>query len=334
MNPINPPFDPDADEQAALFAARLDGGSLSGPERAELEAWLAADGGRGALLSDYRELSGDLGQLLPALAAAGGACEPRGRGQPARGGWRPWWIGAAAVAAAVAVGLFWTEATRARPQTIATASAQRRSFTLADGTRVELNANTSVLVENGRAERRVRIADGEAFFVVSRDRTRPFIVETAGGSVRVTGTIFNVRTAPDSELEVTVVEGSVEVRPGDADGTLAAAPTALAAGDQLSLRAGSASVRALSAGALDDALAWRRGQIACDGMPLSEVLARFAHYNGIRVTVTPGAERKRSGGIFGIDDPKSFYEDIAQAYNVRVTPEPDGSVRVSSATEP
>ncbi|HXN34755.1 MAG TPA: FecR domain-containing protein, partial [Opitutaceae bacterium] len=245
-----------------------------------------------------------------------------------------WWIGAAAMAAAVAVGLFWTEATRVRPETIATVSAQRRSFTLADGTRVELNANTSVLVENGRAERRVRIADGEAFFVVSRDRTRPFIVETAAGSVRVTGTIFNVRTASASELEVTVVEGSVQVRPGDPGGTLAAAPTALVAGDQLSSRAGSVSVRALSAGALDDALAWRRGQIACDGMPLSEVLARFAHYNGLKVTVTPGAERKRSGGIFGIDDPKSFYEDIAQAYNVRVTPGSDGGVRVSSATEP
>ena len=334
MSPLQPPFDPDADEQAALWAARLDGSPLAGPERAELEAWLAAGAGREALLSDYRELSGDLGQLLPALAAAGGVGEPLGHGEPARREWRPLWIGAAALAAALAVGLVWTEATRVRPETIATVSAQRRSFTLADGTRVELNANTRVLVENGTAERRVRIADGEAFFVVSRDRSRPFIVETAGGSVRVTGTIFNVRTAPDPELEVTVVEGSVQVRPGDADGTLAAAPTVLAAGDQLALRAGSVSVRALSAGALNDALAWRRGQIACDGMPLSEVLARFAHYNGIRVTVTPGAELKRSGGIFGIDDPKSFYEDIAQAYNVRVTPESDGSVRVSSATEP
>jgi len=336
MNQHRPISGSDTDEQASLWAARLDGSALSAPERAELEAWLAGDRARGELLSRYRELSSDLGEVLPALAAAGLVEPPRGEGRASRRAWAPGWIAAAALACAAVAAAVWFGMPGPRPESIATAPAQRRSFTLSDGTVVELNANTSAQFENGRSERRVRLADGEAYFVVTKDKERPFIVETPAGTVRVTGTVFNVRAAATSELEVTVVEGTVRVRPGGPDAEESEAKV-LGAGDQLTSLAGSAVVRRLPAGAVDDALAWRRGLIVCEGMPLAEAVARFAHYNGLRITVTPGAVRQTAGGIggvFSIDDPGSFFEDLGAMYHVSVSRGPDGSARVSGTPEP
>jgi transmembrane sensor len=328
MNPSQPPFDPDTDEQAALWAARMDGSDLTDAERSRLEEWLAADGARGLLLSEYRGLSGDLGRVLPALAAEGRVEAPRMQGGPVRTRLANRWIAIGALAALVVAAAVWTRMPSGRPQTIATDTAQRRSFTLADGTVVELNANTSITVENGRSERRVHLAGGEAFFAVSRDKSRPFVIETPAGEVRDIGTQFNVRAESDTDLEVTVSEGSVQVSPaGTREG-----PQVLVAGEQLTDLDGSVSVRALSGHALDDSLAWRKGMIVCDGMPLSEAAARFARYNGLKITVTPDVARQKMGGIFRIDDPDSFYDDLKN-YKVRVTHEPDGSAKLSVAAD-
>jgi transmembrane sensor len=323
-----------ADEQASLWAARLEASSLSPSDRAELDAWLACDPAHRELLARYCDFSADIGHLLPALAASGAVDVPARARAPRRGRFAPAWALAAALAVAAVVAVVWAGRSGSRSETIATSPAQRRTFTLADGTQVELNANTSVEVEQGSAERRVRLANGEAFFVVSKDQARPFIVDTPAGSVRVTGTIFNVRTSESSVLDVTVVEGSVQVRPDAGAGGPSSGPVGLAAGDQLSARDGGVSLKALSAGAIDDALAWRQGRIVCVGMPLSELLARFGHYHRMRISATPGAASLNVGGRFGLDDIDGFYGDIRVALPVRVTHQPDGSVRVSLSTEP
>jgi transmembrane sensor len=329
MNPSHPHFDADTDEQAALWAARLDGSVLTHAERASLEEWLAADTSHGALLSEYLGLSGDLARVLPVLAAEGGVEAPRAERKSFHGLLASRWFAVAALAAVVVAAAVWTKMPLGRSETIATTSAQRRSFKLADGTVVELNANTSIVVENGRSERRVHLADGEAFFVVSKDKSRPFVVETPAGTVRDIGTEFNVRAESDSQLEVTVTEGSVQVSPGGGQ----ASPQVLVAGDQLTSLYGSVSVTTLSARTLDDTLAWRKGMIVCEGMPLSEAVERFAHYNGLKITVTPGAAVQKIGGIFRIDDPNSFYDDLETVYKVRVTHDSDGSAKLSSASE-
>jgi transmembrane sensor len=329
MNQSHQPFDPDTDEQAALWAARLDGSVLTAAEKAELDRWLAADASRAILLSEYRGLSGDLARLLPVLVAEGGVERPREAREPVRSLLSGRWIAAGTLAAVVVAAAVWTQVYSGRPETIATRSAQRRSFTLTDGTVVELNANTSIVVESGGSERRVRLADGEAFFVVKKDKSRPFVVETPAGAVRDIGTEFNVRAESESQLEVTVAEGSVQV----SNGGTREGPRVLVAGDQLTSIDGSVSVSALDPRNLDDALAWRKGMIVCDGMPLSEAVARFAHYNGLRITVTPDAAAHKIGGIYRIDDPSSFYNDLETVYKVRVTHESDGSDELSSAPE-
>jgi transmembrane sensor len=323
MNRLTHVPDPSADEQASLWAVRLEGSRLTETDRAELDAWLGGDPARRTLLSRYCQFSARLDLLVPELAAAGTIEVPAGRARP-RGVWNPWKVATAGlVAAALAAGVVWLGWSGGRPENLSTPAGQRGSFTLADGSRVELNANTSIVVENGRSERRVRLSSGEAFFIVSKDKTRPFIVETPAGSVRVTGTIFNVLSETTSQLDVTVVEGSVQVRPDASDG-----PLTLGAGDKLSFDDGRVSCAPQTASDIDDALAWRQGQIVCKAMPVSEALARFAHYHGRVMTATPAAGKRAIGGQYSLDDMDGFITELQQGLNLRVEQE-GGAVRVS-----
>jgi transmembrane sensor len=311
MNSSKQHHDSAADEQAALWAARLDGDTLDRAQRTELDAWLAQKPAHRALLSRYCQFSADLEAQVPALVAAGTIAMPAARTRPRRFNFSLFAGVALAAAAAVAVTV-----KVARPdaqiQHFAKASAQRGTETLADGTRVELNANTSLLFQNTKTERRVRLAGGEALFAVTKDPTRPFYVDTPAGAVRVTGTTFNVRVeASTKTLEVTVVEGSVNVRPGESAHSPSHAPVTLGAGDHFSSRAGTA--RALSQNELDDALAWRDGKIVFSGVPLSEALARFAHYHGCAINVAPEVARESVGSRHSIDDLKGFLASLELA---------------------
>jgi transmembrane sensor len=328
---INVP-DPAAEDQASLWAARLEGSVLTDSDRAELDAWLAGDPSRLPLLSSYCRLSARLDRLVPELAAAGAVELPAERARPVSL-WNPWKVATAALAAAaLAAGVVWLARPFSRPEKFSTPSGQRGSFTLSDGTRVELNANTSITVENGRAERRVRLANGEAFFVVTKDKSRPFIVDTPAGSVRVTGTIFNVLTEAASQLDVTVVEGSVQVRPDDVSGA-PQDPTMLAAGGVLTSENGVVNIASRSVADIDDALAWRQGRIVCNAMPVSEALARFAHFHGRVMTVTADAGAIRAGGQYSLGNLDEFLDYLKDELHLSVVREADGSVRVSLPAE-
>ena len=335
MNPSTHPNSA-AEEQASLWAARLDGSALSANQRLALDAWLAADPAHRALLSHYCQFSADLEQQMPLLA---GIRELSAEVQPSLATARPhpWsrWPMTASVAltAAAAVALvFWLARPASQFENLATPVAQRRALTLADGTRVELNARTSLQVDIDGSRRHVRLATGEAFFAVRKDPSRPFIVETPAGSVRVTGTQFNVRADSRTSLEVTVTEGSVQARPGDTGGQ-AATPVALSAGDQFNARDGVVSVQALSPVALDHALAWRQGQTVFASVLLHEALAQFARYHGRKITVTPEAASLRIGGRFNLGDLDGFLAALQELLPVKVTHLPDGSVLVELRPE-
>ncbi|HEY1848519.1 MAG TPA: FecR domain-containing protein, partial [Opitutaceae bacterium] len=293
-------------------------------EQAELDFWLAANPGNRALLSDYCTLSARLDRIVPELAAAGSIAMPPPRPRRAWGAWGA--LAGAAAIAAIAVGVA-VHRGSGQPDRLSTPAGKRGAFTLSDGSRIELNANTTVIVENGRSERRVRLANGEAFFVVSKDKTRPFIVETPAGSVRVTGTIFNVLTEAASQLDVTVVEGSVQVRL-DSAAPGSASSADLVAGGVLQSEGGAVTVGTKSEADIGDALAWRRGVIVCSAMPISDALARFGHYHGIAMTATAGAAARRVGGQYSLGNLDEFL-DYLKSLDLRVDRRPDGSILVS-----
>ena len=324
MNLSSADYDRSAREEAALWAARLDGSALEESDWAALDAWLAKDRAHRALLSEYCELSADLEVRLPALASAG-AVAMRPRTAPEVPAWRPRTVlGVALAAAAVAIGL-WLAMPGPRFEDIVTPAGQRQALTLADGTRLELSARTRFRIENSRSERRMRLAEGEVYLQVAQDPSRPFVVETPAGSIRVIGTVFDVCSEAAGTLEVTVVEGTVQVRPEGADGSA----VRLGSGDQLSVQAGRVRVRPLSAGDLEDALAWRQGKIVFHGAPLEEALARFAYYHGCQITAAPEAAALRVGGVYSLDDLDGFFAALEEVLPVRVARDGTGPVRVS-----
>ncbi|HVT71777.1 MAG TPA: FecR domain-containing protein [Lacunisphaera sp.] len=330
MNPSPLRHDP-TEEQASLWAARLDGAVLTAEQRIALDAWLEADPSHRVLLSRYCQFSADLEQQMPLLA---GIRELSTEPQPAQATAQPHpWLrrslmaGAALSAAAAVALVVWYGQPRSQHEGFATTSAHRQALELADGTAVELSARTQLDVAIDGTSRHVRLPAGEAFFHIRKDVSRPFIVETPAGSIRVTGTQFDVRTEANGALVVTVAEGTVQVRPGDAGGR-AVAPVALTAGDQLAVRDGPVTVRTLTPAALDNALAWRQGQAVFDGVPLADALAQFARYHGRAITATPEAAALPVGGRFSLDDLDGFLATLPEVLPVRANRRADGSVEV------
>jgi ferric-dicitrate binding protein FerR (iron transport regulator) len=126
---------------------------------------------------------------------------------------------AAAVALLLAVGNGWYQARQTRLDleslntTINVPIGQRIEVTLQDGTRVCLNAGSSLEFPNvfSKRDRKVRLS-GEAMFDVMPDADCPFIVETYGYDVEVFGTRFNVEAdAASAEFSTALLQGSVKV---------------------------------------------------------------------------------------------------------------------------
>lgn len=84
---------------------------------------------------------------------------------------------------------------------------------LTDGTKVWVNADSRLKfpVRFREDHREVYLLSGEAYFEVERDESKPFLVHTSRGCVKVLGTEFNVRDYPEEHRVVTtLVNGSVQ----------------------------------------------------------------------------------------------------------------------------
>ena len=98
--------------------------------------------------------------------------------------------------------------------TVKTPAQTTAEVELPDGTTVMLNACSQLRFPSTftGGERKVEVK-GEAYFKVSHNALMPFIVEANGITTKVTGTEFNVKANKFNSPAVTLVEGSVEVRP-------------------------------------------------------------------------------------------------------------------------
>lgn len=90
---------------------------------------------------------------------------------------------------------------------------EQEQVTLPDGTIVTLNSGTTLRYPNDFAtDMRLVEMDGEAFFNVKRDESKPFVVRTHDADVKVLGTSFNVKAyQEDEQLAVSVKTGKVQV---------------------------------------------------------------------------------------------------------------------------
>lgn len=190
-------------------------------------------------------------------------------------------VKAVGVAAAIAVGVFFgfRHYKTDTPIAVETLSAPAGLITesiLSDGTKICLNAGSKLEIINYKKnERRVRLY-GEAYFDVTRDEMRPFIVETGKIAVRVLGTEFNVNSKGD-EHSVVLVRGAVQVDSQTDEETLS---YRLVPGQRFSRNPsdGSGNIAQVTT---EDYTSWINGYLKFEKLPVGQVILKIQDYYGI-----------------------------------------------------
>ncbi len=184
--------------------------------------------------------------------------------------------------------------------------------TLPDGSRVTLDAASSVETRFTDASRSLRLIRGRAFFDVSSNPRRPFSVAAGAREVLALGTRFDVRLRP-GELTITLVEGSVKISAPGLTGS-----TILKPGQQFIERAGTALVRSTGV-QVEEALGWQQGFVTFDNDTLSSAVAEINRYSRQQLVVRdPAVGALRVSGRFKSGDAERFGRIVSEIHPVDV----------------
>lgn len=225
--------------------------------------------------------------------------------------WLPATMGAAV---AVAIALSVVPAAFIQLQSdYTTGTAEQRRLELQDGSEVTLAPASAIAVSYDDGARHVRLVQGEAFFQVKPDKTRPFRVVAGDVQVSVIGTSFDVRRESGG-VRVAVQEGIVQV------GTLQDAFTATGR-----LEAGQ-SARVVPSGELrriDDpphlVAGWRQGRLLAQDRSLRDAVEELRRYwRGVIVLTDDALGDLRITGAYNLDDPEEALRGMARAHGAKV----------------
>lgn len=193
----------------------------------------------------------------------------------------------------------------------ATTTGEISNVNLSDGTSVDLDADTAIVVDYSNDIRLIKLLRGRAFFDVAKDTSRPFTVQAAGGSITALGTRFVVHEWAD-EVTVWVEESAVSVIAPDQSKCVVqeAQLTSFNATGFGVLNAADANTEA----------AWKRGKLIFEDRPLRQVLADVNRYRRGTIRATDNKLLDmRVSGIFDIKNPDGVLEVIRNTLPIRTT---------------
>ncbi len=247
------------------------------------------------------------------------------------------WLPLAAAAALVLFFAGWPllsfKEAPAAPISYRTQVGERKIVPLADGSRLILNTASQIDVTLDRKHRRINLIAGEVLITVNPDSTRPFEVISGDVTLRDRGTVFDVYRRP-AGVRVLVVEGSVsvDVHPARPDAETSASqrvsappPVRLAAGDQAEVSTESVPITVnqerLTPEQMEQATAWKAGQLSFRGELLSTVVAEFNRYNTRKIVIAdPRIANYRVGGDFAFPDIGKFVDVLHATWGIEVLP--------------
>ena len=180
--------------------------------------------------------------------------------------------------------------TPSQTHTLTTPKGGTYQITLPDGTKVWLNAaSTLTYPQRFASDKRIVEIEGEGYFSVARDVKRPFCVISRGQEIEVLGTEFNVSAyADDSVVKTTLVEGSVRLRTGDASEILLSGEQAVLANNYINKKE------------VDIApyVAWKNGDFYFDNTPLIDMMKEISRWYSVEVIYETGIPQEYfSGGM-------------------------------------
>lgn len=177
---------------------------------------------------------------------------------------------------------------------------ERRQFTLADGSRLQLNTDSAVDIRG----QTVRLRRGELFV----ETAHPLWLDARQARLQVLNGALTVRQEAD-HLQVQVVRGDVDAYPA------AAQPTRLVAGPEY--RIAGAGTQTLAESPLDP-LAWTRGQLVARHLRLDRLAAEFSRYRRGWLGCDPRVADLQVSGAFQLDDPDRALAALCDSLPVRL----------------
>ncbi|MDX4956608.1 FecR domain-containing protein [Delftia acidovorans] len=305
-------------DEAAEWLMRLHDSGATDADRAACERWRQADPQHALAWERAERLLGKLGGL-PAALAMPALDRPRSHRAQRRAAVARL---AALLAVAPAGWLAWqawhVADQRGWGADLRTATGERRTEHLADGSRLLLDTASAVDIRFDGALRLLTLRQGAISIETAADTAtphRPFVVDTAHGRLRALGTRFTVRQeggrADGGPVRLAVTEGAVEV-------TLrgAASPALVVqAGQQTVLRAGEVTApQPLQ----PEATAWTHGMLMADAMPLAAFCAELSRYRPGLLQCAPEVRALRVSGSFPLGDTDRTLTMLASTYPVDV----------------
>jgi len=305
--------------------ARYLSGEAEPRERAAVEAWASADPGNAQELERLRTLWSSSSTGAWDVDRAWGRVSKRldrpAALPPRRPAILPIALAASLAMAVLGAWLVWRLVRPAGPEVpavVVTAPGERRNVNLPDGTRIALAPGSTLRVDPGygRTERRVDL-EGEAWFGVRHDGSRPFRVHAGATTVEDLGTEFVVRALPGASLvRVVVVSGSASLRRA---GAPAEEGVTLQARDVGTLASGEARPTVERGVEVGPLVAWHEGRLDFEDARLDSVLAELSRWYGvtIRLADTDLGARPFTGPL-RLDDLDDALEVLTLSLDVRV----------------
>lgn len=231
-----------------------------------------------------------------------------------------WWAAAAVLVMAVGLGWYLTRSdapVEVNYTTFANADSSPQTVQLPDGSVVTLNSGAEIRFAEGFSEplREVQL-EGEAFFDVTKNPAKPFVVRAGGAEVRVLGTSFNVST--EQGLAVKVTEGKVK---------LSAPPSEAAAAESVVLEAGMEGrydeerAEIVEVGEMEaNELYWKTQRLEFKASPLTDVRLELEALFGVEIELeNENIARCKLTTNFFQDDIESILQVISESFDLTVT---------------
>ncbi|MEO9022955.1 MAG: FecR domain-containing protein [Ginsengibacter sp.] len=202
--------------------------------------------------------------------------------------------------------------------TITTANGNEYQLILADGSKVWLNAASSIRFPTSFAgnERKVEIT-GEAYFEVTHDASKPFRVEFRGktgrtGEIEVLGTHFNVNAYDDENaIKATLLEGSVRVREGKES-------ILIVPGEQAMVDNNGNSITVKKNVDITQVVAWKEGLFEFNNTDIQTIMRQVARWYNIEVNFEGKIPSDGFTGKISRNVPLSDFLKVLQLNGVHV----------------
>jgi transmembrane sensor len=176
--------------------------------------------------------------------------------------------------------------------TLTTLRGNQYKLILSDGTKVWLNASSSLRFPtrfNGKC--REVVLEGEAYFEVAKNGEMPFHVQVNDMEVEVLGTHFNINAYSDeSTVKTTLLEGLVRIHHGKCS-------PVLKPGEQAKLeRNGDIRLIKNDPDIIDDAIAWHNGYFSFDKVDIKAVMRQLSKWYNVTVQYEGPLSKTEFGG--------------------------------------